>query len=97
MSDTKFTQGPWVAKQDPDGRPDDWCIGIEDGKIDQVAVCGKNDAPLIAAAPELFEACRLFVEYDNDSHDDGVSTMLAYEAARTAIRAAIQKATKEPT
>jgi hypothetical protein len=53
---TAHTPGPWIATQDPDGITDDYCIGIADGKIDEVAVCGKRDAGLIAAAPGMFHA-----------------------------------------
>lgn len=53
------TPGPWIARQDPDAMlGDDWMIGRPSGKPDEVAVCSKRDAALIAAAPELLAACR---------------------------------------
>lgn len=58
---TTHTPGPWIATLDPHGVPwgaDDYCIGRPDGKIDEVAVCGKRDAGLIAAAPDLLAALR---------------------------------------
>ena len=54
------TPGPWIAQADPDARlSDDWVVGIAGAPIDYVATCSKRDAPLIAAAPLLLEACLL--------------------------------------
>ena len=51
------TPGPWGATPDPYAMQDgDYMIGREGHKPDEVAVCSKRDASLIAAAPELFEA-----------------------------------------
>lgn len=58
---SKHTPGPWVARPDPNAcLPDDWCVGIGDSlaNIDKVAVCSERDAHLIAAAPDLLDACR---------------------------------------
>jgi len=55
-------------------------------------ISGEADARLIEAAPELLEACKLFISYDDASADD-VSSMLLYDEARSAIRAAYAKAT----
>ena len=61
MSAPKHTQGPWIARPDPNSIlpdslvTDNWCIGVE-GSIDKVAVCSARDARLIAAAPDLLEA-----------------------------------------
>lgn len=53
MSKQTFTPGPWVARSDPDAAlRDDWMIGTPDGKPDEVAVCSKRDAKLIASAPD---------------------------------------------
>lgn len=54
--------------------------------------CEAN-ARLIAVAPELLEACKLFVAYDNNDATDGVAMMVAYNNAVIAARAAIAKAT----
>lgn len=54
-AETKFTAGPWVAREDTNAiLGDDWMIGRPNGKPDEVAVCSKRDAHLIAAAPELY-------------------------------------------
>jgi hypothetical protein len=50
------------------------------------------NAPLIAAAPDLFEAVRLFLEYDAGDEEDGVALMLAYAKALDAAKAAFAKA-----
>jgi hypothetical protein len=58
---SKHTPGPWVAKPDPNAcQPDDWCVGLSgsEANIDKVAVCSKQDAHLIAAAPDLLEALK---------------------------------------
>jgi hypothetical protein len=50
------TKGDWVARPDPSAYAgEDWCIGVGD-KVDNVAVCSKCDAHLIAAAPDLLAA-----------------------------------------
>jgi hypothetical protein len=51
---------------------------------------------LIAAAPELYEAARLFVEeYDAPEDDDGVAMMLSYNRALEAGKSALAKARGE--
>jgi len=53
--ETKHTPGPWIAQQDPNGRGDDWVVGIGDAApIDYVATCWKRDAKLIESAPLLY-------------------------------------------
>ena len=48
------TPGPWVAQKDGYAvLSEDWLIGTPGGRPDEVAVCSKRDAALIAAAPEL--------------------------------------------
>jgi hypothetical protein len=57
------TPGPWIASHDPDAySDDDYCIGVPDGKVDQVAVCSKRDANLIAAAPDMYAALKELAE-----------------------------------
>lgn len=53
------TPGPWIARKDPSiaATSDDWLIGTEEC-IDEVAVCSKRDAALIASAPMLLRALR---------------------------------------
>lgn len=78
------TPGPWVAQPDPHSNPGEWVIGIPNGPVDYVAVCSERDARLIAAAPELLEACI-----------DAVRLIEACEAgdAVRELRSAIAKAT----
>jgi hypothetical protein len=57
------TPGPWIFSHDPDAySDDDYCIGVPGGKVDQVAVCSKRDAALIAAAPDLYAVLKELVE-----------------------------------
>jgi hypothetical protein len=90
---TKHTPGPWefgvrknrtiwLSLGDPRGAPH------YQGDL----VASEADARLIAAAPDLLEACRLFAAYDAGDEDD-VSLMLNYDEAITATRAAIKRAT----
>jgi len=51
------------------------------------------DGFLIAAAPDLLEACQAFVEYDQSDNTSDVAFMLKYADARRAIFAAIARAT----
>ena len=84
------TPGPWVARPDPNAcLEDDWCVGIGDSlaNIDKVAVCSKQDAHLIAAAPDLLEAlkyCRQKIEYMR-THGEWYSPGRATEMAEAAI------------
>lgn len=97
MSELKATPGPWVARVS-DG---EWVVAHDRGDV-LVASCGlagvgyvtpEHDANLIAAAPELYEAARLFVEeYDAQEGDEGVAMMLAYNAALNAAKSALSKA-----
>lgn len=52
------------------------------------------NAKLIAAAPELLEACRLFEQYDSSDPESSVKMMLLYADAIAAAKAAIAKATE---
>lgn len=57
-----FTPGPWVVKHDKQGLPfigvasDPWTYQGTVATVDT----GEADARLIAAAPELYEQCKLF-------------------------------------
>jgi len=53
------TPGPWIVSHDPDGSADDYCIGVPDGKVDQIAVCSKRDASIISASPDMYAALEL--------------------------------------
>jgi hypothetical protein len=93
-----FTPGPWTAEQYHDN---EWQIDAARDAVATTAFCfapeSTANARLIAAAPELYEAARLFVEeYDAADQDDGVAMMLAYNAALEAAKAALAKARGEP-
>ena len=64
------TPGKWVARTDPNGSPNDWCIGLDDhvSPVDYIATCSARDARLIAAAPELFAEVER--EYTELSHPE---------------------------
>lgn len=95
MSQEKHTPGPWEVWQlaedsDPEGRR---IITADEGETE---VCGivphEADAILIAAAPELLEACQAFVTAYEKPHQ--------LEKTDTALRlakAAIAKANGEQT
>lgn len=89
------TPGPWVAKQpkavlgcDPRGQ---WYVHAKDCTVactldgDRAA-----NAHLIAAAPELLAALRLYVERETELHGD---MPVGMRGATDAARAAIAKAT----
>ena len=88
---SKHTPGPWIASPDPYGIVDDWMVGVQGGKADQVAVCSRCDASLIAAAPDLLEALLMVRDADDDAIMDCISRMP--ELARAKVDAAIAKAT----
>ena len=105
---TTHTSGPWVWVEGSDAincrwNNLDWTVasvgnhrlGWHEDKNSEAQEAGAN-ARLIAIAPELMAACQAFVIYDNDDASNGISMMLNYQKARTAIRAAIAKATGVP-
>jgi hypothetical protein len=86
-----FTPGPWEV----DGTHVYAPSGILSARR-KVCIVRDNleaNARLISAAPELYEALRLFVEeYDAVDDHTGVSLMIAYDNALMAGRAALAKA-----
>ena len=105
----RFTPGPWTAHpprgDDPyaDGEKYHWVVRAPstNGAI-SFQLCALNsmnrhkdgnDARLIAAAPDLLEACKAFIAYNNQDASDGIAMMLAYHDAVNSARAAIAKAT----
>ncbi len=64
---SKHTPGPWrVEHQNPSPTTGEWMIaGSKPGYLAEVRDCGSGDvranARLIAAAPDLLEACELIV------------------------------------
>lgn len=95
MVNPTFTPGPWEVFDD--GlilSPNGWEVASVP-MYAETPVAEWN-AHLIAAAPELYEAVRLFVEeYDAGDQADGVAMMLAYNAALEAGQAALAKARGE--
>ena len=105
MSAVQHTPGPWPLE--PTGDYKRWIVGkglIEGPRGYDLAEVYSDDcdpveaeanARLIAAAPELFEAVRLFLAYDAGDMDDGAAMMIAYAEARSAAIAANAKASGE--
>lgn len=76
--------GWWVVSRDPEGHD---CIDASgDGGFNE------PEARLIAAAPEMLEALKAFLAYDEQDGESDVEMMLAYGEARDMARAAIAKA-----
>jgi hypothetical protein len=91
---TQHTPGPWAIGAygrviTPDGEVLRTC-GVATPGADSDEY--RANTRLIAAAPDLLEACRLFLGYNADEGDDGVAFMLAYERAVTAAMKAVAKA-----
>jgi hypothetical protein len=94
-------KGPWTAEftDTPYAEiGEGWVVDGPDGSICTLD-CPLDEreaaARLIAAAPELYEAARLFLEYDAGDETDGVALMLAYNIALEAARVALAKARGE--
>jgi hypothetical protein len=104
----KFTRGPWMVMPEEAEKLYIRVRGTRLGERFKIAnapfpIADESEkqealanARLIAAAPDLFEAVRLFVEeYDAADQDEGVAMMLAYNAALEAAKAALAKARGE--
>jgi hypothetical protein len=102
---SKHTPGPWHVRVF-DGSQ--WSIDAE-GDLTLAQACQIRPLPLdrkqeertanarlIASAPELLEACKMIVEYDEDVEESGGEFLRLYIKALNAARAAIAKATGEP-
>jgi len=89
------TPGKWVARPDPNGSPNDWCIGLDDhvSPVDYIATCSARDARLIAAAPELLEALQDLMRAASLSAARGTPFAIDSPGIVSA-RAAIDKATE---
>ncbi|MCJ9707844.1 hypothetical protein LWS69_02210 [Bordetella hinzii] len=101
---TRHTPGPWeVAYQDSNGQ------SVIKAEHIEVATCWHHcvgsiekemhaNARLIAAAPELLDACMAMLEWDDREQDHAVDFNARMELCRAAFnkaRAAIAKATEE--
>ena len=80
MSETKFTPGPWKIGAYESGR-----MAVDGANGEEVTgYIDIEDAHLIAAAPELYEALKLLVSYGNVfAHKSGQAS--PYEMAQTAL------------
>ena len=90
MTNTQHTPGPWRigdAGFTVFGPPKPGALA------ETIApVKSRANARLIAAAPDMLEACRLFIAYDDAAFDYDNAAAI-YDKARAAARAAIAKAT----
>lgn len=83
----KYTPGPWVVEEDgwissEDGDP--ICM-IQEGGFNDLLTMFANDranAGLIAAAPDLLEACKAMLEYANVFTDSDAHRMTAAAIAK---------------
>lgn len=104
MTQATHTPGPWIIEEVDDGQAvisaesKKWIDFarvwvVTDGSTDKE---GEANARLIAAAPELLEACLAMIEWDDREKDHAVSFENRIELctqAFTKARAAIAKAT----
>ena len=90
----KHTPGPWSLIKDglPKLNNQNNIVYGSDGVAIVYGQANDADAQLIAAAPELLEACKLFLAYHDAVDKYDVSMMLAYADAEKAIRLAVAKA-----
>lgn len=101
MSEFKHTPGPWMIGGEHDCMTPIY-VGIEGEEYDVCQVCtwdgfppgevGPENAKLIAAAPDLLEACNSLLEM-LEEWDSGFTKPGEEFAAVTEARAAIAKAT----
>lgn len=97
MAGNAWTAGPW--KQQVTEPPGQYVIhsmtALGPGKS-QARTVGwtktEADARVMAAAPELAEACAAFVAYDEADQASDVALMLAYADALKLAKAALRKA-----
>lgn len=97
MSAAKHTPGPWAIYVPNSLSNDDMAYGIDTDKGTESesvvlfygGILKKEDARLIAAAPDLLEALEWVMDRLVDKHEDDISAQKA--------RAAIAKATKVQT
>jgi len=85
--------GPWTAAKGKNGQWHVYCASGE--RVCSVAQWSADveaaDARLIAAAPDMLEALRMLIAWEDDAHDTSPTSQ--YNAAVQAARAAIAKAT----
>lgn len=95
------TPGPWEAvgnlvrspMHQPEGLPRGvQIVECKDGYYQPFTDEAKANARLIAAAPDLLEAVKLFLEYAEQEGTDAFVRMVLYNEALSAAKAAITKA-----
>lgn len=90
ITEPEHTPGPWLAVP-TDGERDSWkVIDAKDHFVIALMV-DEEDAPLIAAAPDLLEACKSAFKLPRPWMDGGV-TFEEWDAAIDRIEKAIRKA-----
>jgi len=95
MSEAKFTPGPWkwddtVWNYDPE-QQSPWLVDENDDWVLRGGIkCNEANARLIAAAPELLEACKAFADYISGPTS---WTQDQEDALVTSVHSAIAKAT----
>ncbi len=101
---TKHTPAPWTQGHSPAGITCVWLDGAteplhEMGRCTSWIDCNTEaNARLIAAAPELLDACMAMIEWDDREQDHAVDFNARMDLCRAAFnkaRAAIAKATGE--
>ena len=100
--EAKHTSGPWRATPGNSQMSDPGTTVYHCGQWGVYSDASHHgdaeaDARLIAAAPDLLEACLKLVEWDDREKDHAISFMARIdlcEEACTAMRAAIAKATQ---
>jgi hypothetical protein len=80
----KFTPGPWWAEQD--GPRVIILAKVGPLRVSPGTANSEGDAHLIAAAPELYEACRIALKFWNSDHpNDDCEGIEAHEYIKTAL------------
>jgi hypothetical protein len=92
MNEECFTPGPWKIRMSGSVGTDRMMVASVYPMETEAPEENAANARLIAAAPDLLEACRLLTAYHDGNQDDGLVIMLAYDAALSAARAAIARA-----
>ena len=97
---TKHTQGPWIIDEDT-GMNDGGTIKDTDGRGIAMDIYGRTadeanaNARLIAAAPELLEACQARLEADEVFEQGTSEWHQSVNCADSMMQAAIAKATRQ--
>jgi hypothetical protein len=92
----KFTPGPWHvhgANGNVVYAPDGWIADVRAGTKGSHGPAAQANANLIAAAPDLYAACKALIAYQESEEEWSILVATkAYESAVAMARAAIAKA-----